>query len=57
MFFSREFVVNADTSELGSGAFLTRPGTDGKDVDSIAYFSGRFSKSHVIIISATMKEF
>ena len=48
-YFSREFVVHTDASELGSGAFLAQPSTDGKYLDIIAYFSRRFSKANVII--------
>lgn len=53
--FSREFVVHTDASELGAGAFLAQPTPDGKDLEVIAYYSHRFSKSQRHY-SATMKE-
>ena len=37
--FSRYFVVRTDASELGAGAFLAQPSTDGKYLDIIAYYS------------------
>ena len=53
--FSRESVVHTDASELGAGAFLAQPSTDGKVLEIIAYYSHRFSKSQRHY-SATMKE-
>ncbi|CAM9332449.1 unnamed protein product, partial [Pylaiella littoralis] len=56
--FSREFVVHTDASELGVGAFLAQPSkgsSDDKELDIIAYYSKRFSKSQRHY-RATMKE-
>lgn len=56
--FSREFVVHTDASEQGVGAFLAQPSkdsADGKDLDIVAYYSKRFSKSQRHY-SPTMKE-
>ncbi len=56
--FSRDFVVHTDASEKGVGAFLAQPSrgsTDGKDLDIVAYYSKRFSKSQQHY-SPTMKE-
>ena len=56
--FSRDFVVHTDASEQGVGAFLAQPSkgsTDGKELDIVAYYSKRFSRSQSHY-SPTMKE-
>ena len=56
--FTREFIVHTDASEAGVGAFLaqrSRESSSDSDLDIIAYYSHRFSKSQRHY-SATMKE-
>ena len=56
--YSREFVVHTDTSGAGVGAFLAQPslgGSSDSDLDIIAYYSQRLSKSQRHH-STTMKE-
>ena len=56
--FAREFIVHTEASEAGVGAFLaqtSREGSSDSDLDIIAYYSHRFSKSQRHY-SATMKE-
>ena len=56
--FTREFIVHTDASEAGEGAFLaqrSRESRSDSDLDIIAYYSHRFSKSKRHY-SATMKE-
>ena len=54
---STDFVVHTDASEQGVGAFLAQPfkgSTDGKELDTVAYYSKSFSRSQSHY-SATMK--
>ncbi|CAB1116229.1 unnamed protein product [Ectocarpus sp. CCAP 1310/34] len=51
--FSKEFVIHVDAPEVGAGAFLAQQ--NGDDVNIVAYFSQRFSKSQQHY-STAMKE-